>query len=52
MKYGCKFCESCYKCPLNWDCKIALEDQSDYEHDEGIYEELQLVYSDACDLFL
>ena len=40
MKNGCEFCESCYKCPLNWDCERTIEDQCDYEHDEGEYEDL------------
>ena len=52
MKYGCKFCDSCYKCPLNWDCDVALEDQSDYENNEGEYEYLEWRYSDAVDFFL
>lgn len=34
---GCEFCVSCYKCPLNWDCDVALEDQCDYEWCEGDY---------------
>ena len=31
-------CKNCYKYPINWDCNFAIEDQIDYEYDEGAYE--------------
>ena len=36
MENSCEFCDSCYKCPLNWDCERTLENQeddSDYDNE-------------------
>ena len=45
MQNGCKFCDNCYRCALNWDCERTLEDQSDWEHNEGEYTYDQEIYT-------
>ena len=45
MKSGCKFCDNCYGCALNWDCAHTLEDQADWECREGEYEYDQEIYT-------
>ena len=38
MENSCEFCDSCYKCPLNWDCVRTSDNQNDYDNNEDNYE--------------
>ena len=29
---GCEYCDSCYKCPISWDCKEALKANEQYQY--------------------
>jgi len=45
---SCEHGRACYSCPVNWDCEVTLEDQCDYEHNEG-YAEMSEGWDDLPD---